>query len=235
MHKRIFFGTALGLATLSTLAQAQYPAQPPPPPPPPGGYGYGAPVAPAAPRLRFGSPGELAISSDANLGLTGTTTGGVNGGPSSSGWNLTLMPAADYFVIQGLSVGGFVNFTHTEVSSPSTTPGDTASSSLSINTFGIGPRIGYNIPINDWISVWPKAGISFSDTSVSGGGSGTRWTLVLFAPFLYHLASHFFVGLGPILSADLAANESPANGNSGPAAKVVTYGLAFTVGGWFTP
>jgi hypothetical protein len=57
---------------------------------------------------------------------------------------------------------------------------------------------------------------------------------VLYAPFLYHLASHFFVGLGPLLSADLAASESAA-GKSGDAPKVVTYGLAFTVGGWMTP
>jgi hypothetical protein len=246
MRKLIFFGLGLGLVSLGRLAEAQYPPPPPPPqplpPPPPPAYSYPPPapmLAPMpAPRPHFGSPGELVISSDANLGLVGETTGGVNGSPSTSGWTLTLLPAADYFVIQGLSIGGFIDFTHTETSVPNETngtPNNTGSTSTSTNTFGIGPRIGYNIPITDWISLWPKLGLSFADTSVSGGGSGTAWTLTLFAPFLYHLATHYFLGLGPILSADLAANQSPANGPSGPAPKVVTYGLAFTVGGWFTP
>jgi len=233
MRKPISLALVLGLVTTATLAEAQYP----PPPPPPGGYGYGAPMAPA-PRLRFGSPGQLVISSDANLGLTGETTGGVNGSPSTSGWNLTVLPAADYFVIQGLSIGGFVDFTHTEVSSPNLTngvPNDTGSTSVSTNTFGIGARVGYNLPITDWISVWPKLGLGFSDTGVSGGGSSNRWTLFVYAPFLYHLASHFFVGLGPLLTADLAASGSDNAGHSGDAPKVVTYGLAFTVGGWMTP
>ena len=239
MRKLIFFGLTVGFATTASVAFAQYP---PPPPPPPAGYGYAPPMAPApAPRLRFGSPGELAISSSvggANLLLTGTTTGGVNGSPSSSGWNLTLEPSADYFVIQNLSVGAFVVFTHAETNTPSTTPGETSTStSTSTNTFGVGPRIGYNLALTDWLSLWPKLGLSYSDTGVSGGASHDAWTLVVFAPLLYHLASHYFVGLGPYLSADLAANGSSggANSQSGPYPKQVVYGLRFTIGGWFTP
>jgi hypothetical protein len=196
-----------------------------------------------APRLRFGSPGELVISSDANLGLTGQVYGGVNGSQSTTGWNLTVRPSADYFVVQGLSIGAFVDFTHTEKNVPASTNGGNANPGTTAdnkNAFGVGPRIGYNIPIVDWISWWPSAGLSFSANSETGGISGTAWTLVLYAPFLYHLASHFFVGLGPYLSTDLAANYSQSQygatpASSGPASKMTTWGLQFTVGGWFSP
>ena len=213
--RKLIFGLALGLVTNVGVAEAQVAAA---------GYGVPAP----APRVHFGSPGQLVISSDANLGLTGQTTGGVDGGSSTSTWTLTLLPSADYFVIQNLSVGAFVDFTHTEFTNTTNgTPNGTGSTSL--NTFGLGPRIGYDIPIVDWISVWPKLGLSFSTTSSSTNGqsgNNNRWTLLLYAPFLYHLATHFFVGLGPLLSADLAASGG---------AKVVTYGLAFTLGGWLQP
>ncbi len=205
MRKLIFFGLALGLVTFGGVAAAQYPAQPLPPPPAPPTYGYPAPAPVPAPRPRFGNAGELVISSDANLGLTGQVDGGVNGSPATSGWTLTLHPSADYFVIQGLSVGAFVDFTHTEYDQENQTNGianGTGTTAFNTNRFGVGPRVGYNIPIVDWISVWPTLGLAFAATGQTGGVNGTAWTLVLSAPFLYHLATHFFVGLGPFLSAD---------------------------------
>jgi hypothetical protein len=226
MHKRIFFGLALGVFTMAGTASAQYP--PAPPPPPAGSYGY-APPMPR--RARFGDQGALAITSDMNVAFVGQSTN-IPGstGDSPSEWTLTLRPSADYFVIQGLSVGGFVEYSHTNISTPNQNgPG---SQQNSADTFGFGPRVGYNIPFTDAVSWWPLAGLSFSTTSASGNNSSNAWTIFLYAPFLYHPVSHFFLGLGPVLSTDVASNASQ-NGTSGPGPKVTTYGLQFTIGGWF--
>jgi hypothetical protein len=173
--------------------------------------------------LVFGKSGQLAISSDANLSFTSTSETG--GGESNT--VLLLEPAADYFVIDGLSVGGFVLLEHESIGQGET-------------TWGIGPRVGYNLAITDKFSFWPKLGFSYTSTSVTlatngmgGTSSGTEsaFALTIFAPFLFHPAPHFFVGLGPIFSTQLSNSES-AGGVSVDGAKATTFGLAFTIGGW---
>jgi hypothetical protein len=226
MHKRILFGLVPGIVLVAGAASAQYPPAPPPPP-------TGAYYPPAPPRAHFGNPGVLAFTSDMNVAFVGQSTSLPNNtGDNPSQWTLTLRPSADYFIIQGLSLGGFVEYTHNNFSTPNQNgPGSTSTSS---DTFGIGPRVGYNIPFTDAISWWPLAGFAFSTTSASGGAGSNAFTLLLYAPFLYHPVSHFFMGIGPVLATDVAANATPANGGqSGPGPKVTTYGLQFTIGGWF--
>jgi hypothetical protein len=229
MKKPILVGMVLGLITVAGSAAAQYP--PPPPPPGYGGapaYGYAAP----RPVQTFGGPGTLALSSDfsggINMGFAGQSQN--NNGPSS--WTFTLQPAADYFVIQGLSIGGVIRYEHGHTSSTDPTTNTTTSSDY--DTFGIGARIGYNIPISDLLSWWPKVGLIFSDTSTSGA-SGNTFDVNLYAPLLLHMAPHFFVGLGPGIATDLAASAS-ANGQSvSNPTKTTSYGLYFTIGGWTVP
>jgi hypothetical protein len=165
----------------------------------------------------FGAAGQLAISSDANLQLTHTSV--TDGGDSTT--ILSLRPAADFFVIDDLSIGGFVLFEN-----------DSSSGATeSTTTFGIGPRVGYNLAISDTFSFWPKVGLSFQHVS-AGTASETSFNVALFAPFLVHPAQHFFLGLGPIVSTDLANNVSGAGGGSAEVPKATTFGLAFTLGGW---
>jgi hypothetical protein len=226
MHKPIFIGLTLGILTAAGVAAAQYP----PPPPPAPGYGYPPPGGFPAPRARFGNQGVFAFSNDMDLSFVGHTTSPPGGGDSSSGWTLSLKPSLDYFVIQGLSIGGFVEWTHTNSSSPSSTGG--SSTTLNGDTFGIGPRVGYNIPIVDAVSWWPLVSAIYSSTSFSDNTSRNAFTLGIYAPFLYHPVSHFFMGLGPVLATDVSANAS-AGGVSGSGPKTTTYGLQFTIGGWF--
>lgn len=226
MHKPIFIGLTLGFLTAAGVAAAQYPAAPAPAYgsyPPPGGF--------PAPRARFGNQGVFAFSNDMNVNFSGYSQSIPNNtGDSPSGWTLTLKPSLDYFVIQGLSVGGFVQYTHTNASTPNQT--SSGSTSSSADTFGIGPRVGYNIPISDALSWWPLLSLSFSTTSASGNNSQNAFTILAYAPFLYHPVSHFFMGLGPFVGTDLSANASQ-NGTSGPGTKTTVYGLQFTIGGWF--
>jgi hypothetical protein len=94
----------------------------------------------------FGAKGQIAISSDAALAIERRSLSGQSGGTTA----IHLAPAADFFVIDNLSIGGFVAFNYTKT-------GDSDS-----NRFSIGPRVGYNLPFSDLISIWPKVGFSFA-------------------------------------------------------------------------
>lgn len=171
----------------------------------------------------FGSANQLAISSDSNLQLTHTSV--TQGGGTTT--TFTFLPAADYFVINGLSLGGFAL---AEVVGGSTVLATST-------TVGVGARVGYNVAFSDTFSFWPKLGLGIDHTS--GGLGETVVTASIYAPFLVRPAPHFFLGLGPIFTTELTNSESD-DGASTPsgltastnAPKTTTFGLAFTVGGW---
>ncbi len=174
----------------------------------------------SGPAERFGHGGQMAISSDNALSISNTTIDGVPGSTTS----IQLEPAIDYFFIENVSIGGFLEFMYVS------NQGGHAS------TFGMGPRIGYNLTLSDLISIWPKAGLSLDNTSTTGAAvvsNGTSATttsstsnttnlaLNLYVPLMFHPAPHFFAGFGPFLDADLT--------NS---ARAVSWGGEVTLGGW---
>lgn len=174
----------------------------------------------ASPVDQFGGKGQLAISSDAALSISNTSLSGAKGSTTT----FQFAPAVDYFVIRNLSLGGSVLFNYSSAGSGHST------------SFGIGPRAGYNFPLSDLVSVWPKAGLSIANTSqtidvVNPVGNGTTTTststsntalaLNLFVPLMFHPAPHFFAGFGPFLDTDLSGD-----------AKATTFGGKLTLGGW---
>jgi hypothetical protein len=124
---------------------------------------------------------------------------------ASGGWRLLLQPGLDYFIGNGISVGGVVGFGYTS-GSPATT------------TFNLGARAGFNQGLNEHVSFWPTIGIDGS--YIHNTGSSSTAALEVFAPFLYHVAPHFFLGAGPFLSYLV---------KGGPDTE---YGLDFVIGGW---
>lgn len=177
----------------------------------------------ATPRTRddavgFGDKGEIAISTDAALSFGRTTQ---DGAPAAT--TLSVLPAADVFVVRNLSLGGFVGVRYQKQGEAKAT------------SFQIGPRVGYNIELMERISVWPRIGLSYSHTKgesevVVDGDRLVRSTkndalgLNLFAPVMVHPAPHFFAGFGPYLDTDL-------NGDN----RATTWGFRLTVGGWVKP
>jgi hypothetical protein len=162
----------------------------------------------------FGGAHQLAISSDAAITVEHR---------SSDVTRIQLGPAADYFVIENLSIGGIIMLDYQNTANADTT------------RFMIGPRVGYNIPFTDMLGLWPKLGFSFTHDSVStelptgddnteltATRGGSHFTLNLFAPLMFHPVTHFFVGFGPFLDADLSGDN-----------KVTVFGGRLTVGGWF--
>jgi hypothetical protein len=186
-------GLAAGaLTTLPRAARAQDLAPPT--------AAASAPAAATTPTATsFGVAGEWAVSFAT-----------YNGGPSfhlskqsSGGSSVLIQPALDYFIASGVSVGGLVGFSYD-------------GSATGIN---LGARAGFNQALTERVSFWPTAGI-VGNYLTSNGTSSSTATLVVLAPFLFHPAQHFFLGVGPFLSYLV---------KGGPDTQ---YGLDFVIGGW---
>ncbi|NMO13995.1 hypothetical protein HPC49_00190 [Pyxidicoccus fallax] len=156
----------------------------------------------------FGSPGRLVIGTDASASLGYGTYG-----ESDVGF-FVLEPSADYFIKQNLSVGSALRIRAYF--------GDADATAIGLNVRG-----GYNIPVGDRVSVWPKVGLTLQlgDEQVLplAGVLPTDATLAfdIYAPFLFHLTNNFFVGGGPRL--DLGIGDDVG----------VVFGLFSTIGGHF--
>ena len=126
--------------------------------------------------------------------------------PSGGPWELSLHPTLDYFITSGVSIGATAGYYH-------------SSADTGITVFDLGGRAGFNININDHLGFWPTAGLGFNINS-RDYNTGTRTAFGLFAPFLYHLVPHLFVGLGPSFSQQLSGGDGR------------TFGIDFVLGGW---
>jgi len=193
--------TLAAVATLATLGASTARAQDAPPPAeanPPA-------FAPMSPRgAAFGATGEWVLTMQ-------TAFGGTGGGflffhkASGGGTEIAVHPAVDYFLTSSVTVGGVVGID--SVSGGST-------------TLGFGARAGFNMNINQYVSFWPTAGVFANHTSNNDHSSSSSAGLAIFAPFLYHPAPHFFLGLGP--SFDMSFNNNQQK----------DFGIDFVIGGW---
>jgi hypothetical protein len=156
------------------------------------------------PARNFGDVGQLAFSSENTLTIQHST---------DDVSSIFFAPAADYFVIKNLSVGGFIGIDYTKVDNGHGF------------RFSIGPRVGYNFSFTNTVGVWPKIGFSYahSNASLSGDASTNNNSIAvnIFAPIMFHPVTHFFVGLGPFLDADLSGDN-----------RVTVFGIKLTIGGW---
>ena len=209
-------------------------------------------LVPAAARAdgpRFGGAGQLAVSDDQPLGSI-LATGIAPVPPSAestasfqfasvsdnggSGTSFVVAPAADYFVIGNLSLGANILF---GLVSPA--HGNTGNG-ISETLFGIAPRVGYNIPISDSLSFWPKVFFGYTTVSSSGGSTvngvstnpGFNSTGIgVFAPLMIDPAPHFFLGIGPNFSTQFSSNQTSGSASQS-LPKVTQVGLQMTLGGW---
>ena len=161
-------------------------------------------------------PAPFAASPSAGFGAIGQwvltmKTTGDNGyvffhKPSGGDWELSLHPSIDYFITNSVSLGATFGYFHSPAATGTT-------------VVDLGARAGFNLTINDNLGFWPTAGISLNIDSRMHV-ENVRTVLGVFAPFVYHLVPHLFVGLGPSFAARLQGD----GGNS--------YGVDFVLGGW---
>jgi hypothetical protein len=193
---------ALAVATAPGAARAQELAPPPAAPSAPSGGSASA--FPAAAASNFGVAGTWVLSMQSNNAGSATPSF-LFAKQASGGSRLLIQPGLDYFIGNGISVGGVVGFGYTS-GSPATT------------VVNLGARAGFNQGLNEHVSFWPTIGID--GQYIHNATSNSTAALEVFAPFLYHVAPHFFVGAGPFLSYLV---------KGGPDTE---YGLDFVIGGW---
>ncbi len=173
---------------------------------------------------RFGDAHELVIRNDANIDFDfrSDTLSNANFNPV-----FQIQPAADFFVIDNLSLGGLVDFTVFDTS-VNLGPLGTVSATSVVLSFLF--RAGYNVPLGDHFSLWPQLGIGagFITTNNNGGTYGLV-PLDLYVPLMAHPAQHFTLGLGPGLHFNSLTNNDIAGLGIGAARIDV---LRFTIGGW---
>jgi hypothetical protein len=221
--KRHLFAAAVALIAMAGTARAQTPEATP----------VAAPTDPTStppatststggdPASAFGLLGQIVISGELQASIVHESVS--MGGASST--NITVQPALDYFVMPNVSVGGAVVISH----------GSFAGGSGTVMEIGLLARAGYNLHLAPMVSLWPQLELGYLHDSISGGGGGASVSgyvvpLQIFAPFLFHVTTHLFVGIGPVFKTDLLSKFQ-----SNDAPKTTDIGISSVVGGYFGP
>jgi hypothetical protein len=226
MKVRLLLSAAILLATAGA-ARAQGAATPAPTPTPTE-TPAAAPTPPAAAAddvaAGFGVQGQIAISGELQASFVHESTSSVNGVAGTSSNVITVQPSLDYFVMPNVSVGGALSITH----------GSIGGSSGDVTGIGILARAGYNLHLTPLISLWPQLQLGYLHESFSGGGgpsaSGYSIPLQIFVPFLFHVTTHLFVGIGPAFSTELVSKVQSMD-----QPKTTDIGVESVVGGYFGP
>jgi hypothetical protein len=163
----------------------------------------------------------------------------------ASQFSVLVEPGVDYFVNRAVSIGGHVLGSYSDGKGydyfgPLIETKETG--------YGGGARLGINVAIGNLLSIWPKVGfgIHHYDTTrsvrstpanfIGVGASQTEqsinaWWIDLYVPMLFHAASHYFVGMGPSIFADLNRTATFVGGPP-QTNKRTGFALTLSTGGW---
>jgi hypothetical protein len=201
-----------------------------------GGYFGGRPGPADEQRPRpasksFGEANELVITNEEVLAGHSTTYAGT--GASNTYFSATL--GVDYFIASYVSFGGFLTGSYTNAVGFEPSGAEVTYTSES---FGGGPRLGVNVPLGRWVSIYPRVALGFgpsssdekSGQSENGPSSIAVW-MAASMPLLVHPAPHVFAGFGPTFNHDLWHAYSYPNQQAVQNA-ATTIGAGLLVGGW---
>jgi hypothetical protein len=168
-----------------------------------------------------GKQGQIVIRSDFDISASYSKTELPSSAPPGATApdatiQFLLGPAADYFVVPGVSVGGQLFFRYAKTGDNSTTG------------YGLGPRVGYYANFMSGLGIWPQVAFHYSSTKIStkdSSSSGSASDLQISAPLVIELVDHFFLGIGPYVRLDLSVPDAVG--------KTTTIGVATQVGGYF--
>lgn len=168
---------------------------------------------------RFGDAGRWVVTGETRASLSWSTPNGESRDGDVT--SLAFAPGVDVFVASHLSLGGQVFL------------GTTYDSGFRQSQLGGGARVGYEIPLGERFSLWPRLGIAVArlitnDDSSGSNSYATAATMSLGVPVLWHVASHGFLGFGPYVKQDVVRSyDGGTSGNVG-----TELGASFLVGGW---
>jgi hypothetical protein len=101
-----------------------------------------------------------------------------------------------------------------------------------VKGFRFGGRVGYVVPLASGISLWPRVGIGYGNTSYQTATdqltvSSTRVTASM--PFVFNPYPLIVVGLTPTYARDIRATT----GDPTPVPKATSFGVHLVLGFWF--
>lgn len=131
---------------------------------------FGTTVAAQAQTRELGSPGQFTLSAERLFGFhwVSTHVDGQGGAPDQDGtstmvgfgWHYAQLPpfnqpraGLDYFITNGLSIGGSLGFFSGSVNEEGRGVDD--------DGFLLSPRIGYAMPLSRTVSFWPRGGLTY--------------------------------------------------------------------------
>jgi hypothetical protein len=183
---------------------------------------------PPATTPRFGEEGQWVITGQAGASVAQTTYGGVDA-PQTS---VSVAPGVDYFPVSRVSFGAsaFGSYGHFVGRQPDGTRVESTRTAG-----GITGRIGVDAPLGASFSWYPRVTLSFREQHWEGSSGKDRYDVTLdivsvglYAPVLFHAASHLFVGFGPYVARDMKSTaEGTASDNFAS-----SVGADLLVGGW---
>jgi hypothetical protein len=184
----------------------------------------------------FGDAGQFALSLNEGFG--------VNADDILQGTELQ----ANFFVAPHFSLGLILGAQW--FSSPPLTNTTASPSSASEVLVRVGPRVGYDIRVSDFVSIWPQIGLdyrSLSETSSSGSGASassfsnttSAFAFTAVVPVLIHPTRGFFIGAGPFVYSEFSDGTNgsssyggtPGSNTSTQNNKLTSVGLMATIGG----
>jgi hypothetical protein len=162
----------------------------------------------------LGSKGDVVLSADRLMGITGTHVArelgpleeeadwtsisfGWRASPETSPYDVPRF-SFDYLVIDHLSIGGSLGYTSLD----SDGGGDASA-------FLVAGRIGYLYSFGRVVGIWPRAGFAYHSLS-SDPADESGFGLSLECPFTFSPASHFAITIGPTFDVDLFGEVEPA-------------------------
>lgn len=148
----------------------------------------------------------------------------------------------DYFVIDGLTIGGSLVYASTSHTATRELPvvGGTVSNDTTGSAFVLAPRVGYAYMFSDVVGIWPRGGFTYHHQSAEDDGSGAKVSLDGFAlsvdaPFVISPVEHFGFLVGPGLDLGLsgsAETSAPNTPTVSTDAKLTGFGLYAGLMGW---
>jgi hypothetical protein len=198
-------------------------------------------------RLKFeDDPGNAATLTWTDLALFGN--GALN--------NVHAMPrlGLDYFVIEGFSLGGSLVYWRRsgEIETEPAAGGGATVDQPTASQFLINPRVGYSFVIDETFAIWPKAGITYgnsslesSDTNAAGATVDTNLSLSTLAlsldvPVVISPIENFAILIGPFVdfgvsgSTSVETDPEPMGGNPPDIdSKLTSLGLSMGIAGYY--
>lgn len=195
------------------------------------------PTVGLAERERFGEPGQIVLRGDFDLTAAYTTIKHTadrgQGIPESTAvTTIKVAPAFDVFVARNLSLGGVFGFSFDQGWLDA---GAIKGKGRDIR-ISVGPELGYSFPVPPKGSIYPRIGVGFAhrwlttDNPIGGSQTTTGYVIQVSAqlPLVFHVAPHFFVGVGPFFRTDVKSISGDKDFD-----KALSFGLAVDIGAWF--